>query len=320
MYAEHFEEHSLTGCRFDDAATATPRLQASKADASELPRRVDLRAWCSPVENQLKTGSCVANALVGALELMLARQGRERIDLSRLFLYYTARRIDGKEHVDAGTRVNHAMAALLAHGICEERMWPFLVSAVNQRPTEACFTNARHYEAVQIARMPADLAMTVLAKEIPVAFGIVLPRECYAEGQRSGVCPRPEDLPQASPTGGHAMLIVGYDIDERTWLVRNSWGTGFGDGGYWKIGFDTMERYAHPEQFFAIGEIEAAPGLSIFGETVVSGTAGMASAVRATGEVKDPSLDALGTNLRTELEGRLDNAKRGFASRLRGGQ
>lgn len=38
--------------------------------------------------------------------------------------------------------------------------------------------------------------------------------------------------------GGHAMLIVGYDDDEQAYIVKNSWGTGPGQGeqGYWTIG------------------------------------------------------------------------------------
>ncbi|MEO6204954.1 MAG: C1 family peptidase [Mycobacteriales bacterium] len=56
--------------------------------------------------------------------------------------------------------------------------------------------------------------------------------------------------------GGHAVLVVGYDDGDQSWIVRNSWGTGFGGaahpdgsgGGYFKIGygeckFDTNPMY-----------------------------------------------------------------------------
>jgi len=56
--------------------------------------------------------------------------------------------------------------------------------------------------------------------------------------------------------GGHAVLVVGYDDNDESWIVRNSWGTTFGgsahsDGtgaGYFKIGygecnFDTYTMY-----------------------------------------------------------------------------
>lgn len=318
MYADTFEEHPLNGCKFPETPAATPELRGSPTSPNSMPRRVDLRNWCTAVENQGHTNSCVANALVGALELLARKDSREATDLSRMFLYYNARKIGGMEQMDDGTLVNHAMAALLAYGICEERMWPFMHSAVNQEPTQACYSNATHYKAVKIARTPNKLMLTALANELPVSFAIVLPAECYGIGKDSGACPAPETLPMQSPAGGHAMLAVGYDLDQQTYLVRNSWGAGFGDGGYWTIPFAVMERYAIADQYFTIGQIEAAPGLEIFGETVVPGTARMvAAATNQPPPTGNPAQDP-GAGLRNELEGRLDRAKKGFASRLRG--
>lgn len=42
--------------------------------------------------------------------------------------------------------------------------------------------------------------------------------------------------------GGHAVLLVGYD--ERGFLVKNSWGTGWGDGGYCVVSYDYHRLYA----------------------------------------------------------------------------
>lgn len=38
------------------------------------------------------------------------------------------------------------------------------------------------------------------------------------------------------PYGLHALVVVGYDDGMEAWIVRNSWGTGFGDAGYVYIG------------------------------------------------------------------------------------
>jgi len=56
--------------------------------------------------------------------------------------------------------------------------------------------------------------------------------------------------PTAQTTGyGHAIVIVSYDEDQQYWLCKNSWGDGWGDGGYFKIGFgecliETYENWA----------------------------------------------------------------------------
>src|SRR5258708_5508249 len=55
---------------------------------SALPREIDLRSGCSPVENQGNLGSCTANALVGNLEFLKKKSLQKIINFSRLFLYY----------------------------------------------------------------------------------------------------------------------------------------------------------------------------------------------------------------------------------------
>ena len=44
---------------------------------------------------------------------------------------------------------------------------------------------------------------------------------------------------QGQPEGGHAVVIVGWGVEEGTntpyWIIRNSWGTSWGDGGYFKF-------------------------------------------------------------------------------------
>ena len=60
---------------------------------SSLPGRVDLREWCSPVEDQLSLGSCTANAVVGMVEYFQKRAYGTHIEGSRLFVYKTTRKL-----------------------------------------------------------------------------------------------------------------------------------------------------------------------------------------------------------------------------------
>ena len=304
--------YPLNGCLFEDTPAAAPTLNAAALGA--LPRRVDLRGHCAPVEDQGQTNSCVANAIVGALELHQRKCGMPPVDLSRLFLYYNARSLSKKENDDCGTFIHHGMAAVLAYGVCEERMWPFEKAMVTTPPTDACFKNAGSYEAVQFARTPrGEPAMAALAQGLPVAFGIVLPGECYQVAKETGTVPNPETIQVQSAASGHAMLIVGYDLDEKVYFVRNSWGPGWAREGYVNIPFEVMDRHAHPDQFWTIGAIEQSQGLSMFGPTVKESVENVISVVQTP-----EALDKLRMGLRSDLNSRLDNARRGFASRLRG--
>ena len=62
---------------------------------SRMPVKVDLRGYCSRVEDQGDIGSCTANAGVGLLEYYQRRTKRKSIDGSRLFLYKTTRNLLG---------------------------------------------------------------------------------------------------------------------------------------------------------------------------------------------------------------------------------
>ena len=304
---------SLTGCLFDAEPVAGPSLQVPSL---RLPDRVDLRAHCSPIEHQLHTNSCVANAVVGALEFHQRRARQPTIDLSRLFVYYNARALAEKENEDCGSYIHHGMAALLAHGACEERMWPFLEAMVKTKPTMGCFKNASYYEAVQYARTPLGVpALAAISQGLPVVFGTYIPMDYYHAGDKTGIMPGPGEVVQTQPPSGHAMLMVGYDMTEKAWLVRNSWGAGFADGGYVWIPFDTLEAWSDATSFWTIGAIEAIDGFSLVGPQMTAPVLGGADAPEEAGT---SGISEKRQALRSELSGRLDASKSSLKDRQRG--
>src|SRR5262249_49533197 len=48
--------------------------------------------------------------------------------------------------------------------------------------------------------------------------------------------------------GGHCVALIGYSDAESCWLAKNSWGAGWGDGGFFKIGYGecNIESYPSP--------------------------------------------------------------------------
>lgn len=310
---ENWNDLSLSGCLFETEPVAGPSLQVPSL---QLPDRVDLRAHCSPIENQMRTSSCVANAIVGALEFHQRRARQPVIDLSRLFVYYNARALAGKENEDCGTFIHHGMAALLAHGACEERMWPFLEAMVSTKPTTGCFTNASYYEAVQYARTPLGVsALTAISQGLPVVFGTYIPMDYYHAADKTGIMPGPGEVVQTRPPSGHAMLLVGYDMAQGAWLARNSWGAGFADGGYVWIPFDTLEAWSEPSSFWTIGAIEAIDGFSLVGPQMM---APMVTEPHGSGQAGARGLGEKRQALRSELSDRLDANKSSLKDRLRG--
>ena len=67
--------------------------------------------------------------------------------------------------------------------------------------------------------------------------------QCYPEFD--GACQNDSvyiySNPNNDPADGHCIVIVGYDDTKQAWLVRNSWGTGWGTNGYGWFGYGQGE-------------------------------------------------------------------------------
>lgn len=297
----------LNGCHFETDLVEAP---VATAGSSTIPERVDLRSYCSPVEDQGQTNSCTANAIVGALEYHQRRIDGQHIDLSRLFAYYNARKMASTQHLDCGSQIHHVMASVMAFGVCEERVWPFRISNRSVEPPPEAYANATQFQAAQYARTPlGPAAMAAVADEIPVVFGTFLPSNFYSIAETTGAMPEPG--PQVIDAGsGHAMVLVGYDQPGQYWIVRNSWGPRFGDNGYCKIPFNTLAAYSVPQHFWIVGAIEQANRLSL------NQPGSQAQTITVPSHLKI-DLDKLRTETRNKLEGDLARNREGFRSRLR---
>jgi len=226
--------------------------------AAQLARKVDLRPLCSRVENQARLNSCTANATVGAMEILERKQGMEQVDLSRLFVYYNTRVLDGSVDKDVGSYISNAMRAVKAKGACLESIWQYALGAVFALPSDAAYADGMNRQAVEYARVVQGAGvLQALNGGLPVVYGMML-RESFERTRGDGLVPVPAAGEPA--TGGHAMLIVGYDLDERTYLVRNSWGEGWGDGGYCRIPFVMVDDSRMSWDFWVIYSMEDANG------------------------------------------------------------
>src|SRR5882762_1523343 len=108
---------------------------AIAAPPKTLPATLDLRAQCSAVENQGALGSCTANALVGNLEFLEKKAGHSVTNLSRLFVYYNERAMEGTINDDAGAMIRDGVKSLVKLGVCSERKWPYKIAKFTSKPS-----------------------------------------------------------------------------------------------------------------------------------------------------------------------------------------
>jgi len=217
-----------------------------------LPAKVDLRIKCAPVENQGNLGSCTANALVGGLEFLEIKNGAQFIDLSRLFVYYNERAIEGTIDQDSGAFLRDGVKSLAKQGVCPEKQWPYRISAFEDRPTPACYTAARKHQITSYHRITTtDEMRACLAEEFPFVFGFTV--YTFFESSavaKSGIVNLP--TPNEKVLGGHAVMGVGYDDSQQRFLVRNSWGPDWGQHGYFTMPYAYLGNRNLSDDFWTI--------------------------------------------------------------------
>ncbi len=284
-----------------------------------VPERVDLRQYCTPVENQGQIASCTANAAVGALEFHYKRRDGASPDLSRMFVYFNARRLRGQVFLDSGAQIREAMASLLAFGACREEMWPYDPRLFAIEPPPQAYSEAGMHEAIQYARVDGvQGAIQALAQGLPVVFGTAIPTRCYDEAAGTGIVPEMTQYEVDHPRdGGHAMLIVGYDHAKKTFLVRNSWGEEWGDHGYCHISYGLMEACSPPEEFWVVAELERAGAFQLIRPGRGSDTGAPAPEPPRVGGLQETAAK-LREQIRSGLEADLASSSKKIESLLAG--
>jgi C1A family cysteine protease len=204
----------------------------------QMPRKVDLRPGCSAVEDQGQLGSCTANALVGNLEFLYKKVGHAPINLSRLFIYYNERAMEGTINEDAGAMIRDGVKSLVKLGTCAEQNWPYVIGKFTQKPSATCYKEAADHQVTSYHRITTLNQMRqCLAEGYPFVFGFTV----YEGFESAAVAKTGKlDMPKKGEKslGGHAVLAVGYDDAAKRVLVRNSWGSDWGMSGYFTMPYD----------------------------------------------------------------------------------
>ncbi len=226
----------------------------------KLPKSVDLRSGCPPVYNQGTLGSCTGNAIAAAIEFGLRKQDQAYSFMpSRLFIYYNERDIEGTVAIDNGAEIRNGIKVVNKLGVCPESMWDYknYKSTFRKRPTPACYKEALKHQVESYYRLNKELKdlKSCLAEGYPFVFGFTVYKEFEGkEITKTGVLEMPK--PNEYKKGGHAVLCVGYDDAKKQFLIRNSWDTDWGQGGYFTMPYEYMLHPNLTEDLWMIKMVE----------------------------------------------------------------
>ena len=184
--------------------------------------------------DQLHLNSCSANALAAALRFDEIAESRPGVaSPSRLFIYYNERSLAGVVAHDVPVPLREGYRAVAKYGACAESSWPYDPRRFRRTPTSACYRAARRHVAIEYYRIRRAITQmrACLAERHPFVFGMAVHRSMFSrEVKKSGIVPVPTRRDRS--VGGHAVLAVGYLAAKRLFIIRNSWGAGWGDRGY----------------------------------------------------------------------------------------
>lgn len=218
-------------------------------------RSLDMRSKFTSVKNQGQQGSCLSFALTSIFEYVMRLNAAQEFDLSEAFLYYNARELDGDGGVnnDSGSRFKPSIDALIKYGIALERVWPYNEQVYSKKPSSEAYADAAGRKLVSAMNVNPKVSdiKSALADNCPVAASFTLTKSFFEYGKAGGYIPMPGDEEIASVIeqdseedlhSCHAMVIVGFSDELQMFIVRNSWGTDWGDNGYCYIPYSYVEH------------------------------------------------------------------------------
>ncbi len=233
-----------TGIDWSPIEVSVPGMGGERAETRPLPEpfasavvrdAVDLRGYATPVADQRQTSRCSAFAWTHATEMShrILQANVPRLSANYTMLQFQQMQGDARSYRYAYTGGDGTVGGpepgqvLAQEGTCQQRLWP------DDAPEPMASEQFLASDAAQ-HRLPArpwpiaiDDVKKALSAGCPVHLAMNTgPR--FSEIGRNGIVSASEAA--SGQHGRHAMLVVGYSGNY--YVVKNSWGSDWGDGGY----------------------------------------------------------------------------------------
>jgi C1A family cysteine protease len=199
----------------------------------------------SPVKDQGTCGSCVSFGTVGLLESMAMIEHNVLLDLSEADLHFCSSHGESCQ----GWYPSQALKSIKERGITDEAHFPYASAFSGGAPVcKLAPDRAQHIYTFHTSRWqifnayrkdnlthigPMIACMTVYDDFFSYASGVYH----HVSGARAG---------------GHCILVVGYSESQGCWICKNSWGTDWGEAGFFKIAYGECGINALLSPFFGV--------------------------------------------------------------------
>ncbi len=239
-------------------------MYATPVPPTALPASLDLRSGMPDIYDQGELGSCTANAIGAAVQFARRKEHRQDFVPSRLAIYYDERVVESTVEEDSGAQLRDGMKVVARVGVCTETSsppasydWTYDITKFKQKPPQTCYDFAKDNQVIVYRRVPQLLSQMkgCLASGFPFVFGFsVYEGFESADVAKTGIA----NLPASNEEllGGHAVLAVGYDDKAQRFIVRNSWGSGWGMDGYFSLPYSYLSDPHLSSDFWTVRQTE----------------------------------------------------------------
>jgi len=218
-------------------APASSSVHEAPADPSTLSTSVDWRTKgaVTPVKDQGQCGSCWSFSATGAME------GANFLKTGTLTSLSEQHFVDcdnnGDHGCNGGLMDNAFEWAQKNGGVCSESAYAYTAKAGSCKDSTCGTHYAKPSSYTDVATNSESALMSALNKQ-PVSVAIEADQstfQLYKSGVLTASCGTNLD---------HGVLAVGYGTDNGVnyWTVKNSWGTGWGEGGYIRLSRDVSQK------------------------------------------------------------------------------
>ena len=213
-------------------------VERNEVAIPNLPATLDWRSmngqsFVANVPAQGECGSCVSFASAGTLEMQLGiacNMASKPFAMSKQYMHSC-----GGASCRGGWMLSKAVEFLVESGTPDESCLPYSGQDVlcNQACGDADKRSVRlfSFEQPTTGFIDVNKIKAALLKG-PLVSSMILYEDL--EFYKSGVY----RYSTGKKLGSHAVIIVGWSDADRAWIVRNSWGPAWGDGGFFKAAWD----------------------------------------------------------------------------------
>jgi C1A family cysteine protease len=198
--------------------------------------------WTTPVQDQASCGSCVSFATIATIESRVkiaCNNAGLTPDYSEAFLFYCG----CGNCCPSGWNFSPALNFCQTTGVCRNSDFPY---TPGNQPCPAGLTPQFKITGWN-AILPVADRKNILATKGPLVAGMAVYGDFYS--YQSGVYKHVS----GELKGYHAVSCVGYDDAQQCWICKNSWGTNWGEAGYFRIGYGEAQM----DTSFAMYNVEA---------------------------------------------------------------